>query len=78
MLQTMTNADAACEVRAAMARACVSNSELAKRLGKDQGLTSRKVRGLVPITVAELVTIAAVLGVPAATLLPAEPTKAAS
>lgn len=59
----------AAEVRAELARQQMSQSELAKRLGVAQQTVSRRMTGEVPFDIAELATIAELLGVPMSQLL---------
>lgn len=57
-------------VRAEMARAGVSQIDLAERVGLSQSGLSKRLRGVVPFDVNELDSIATALGVPAVSLLP--------
>ena len=57
-------------VRAEMARAGVSQIDLAERVGLSQSGLSKRLRGVVPFDVNELDAIATALGVPAVSLLP--------
>lgn len=59
----------AAEVRAEMARRRITQSDVGKSLGLSTAAVSRRLRGVVPFDVNELSTIAALLGVPAGTLL---------
>lgn len=59
-------------VRAEMARKGVSQEELAARLGFSQSVVSKRLRGITPFDINELTLIAQHLGVPLASLLPAE------
>nr|WP_297429768.1 helix-turn-helix transcriptional regulator [uncultured Actinotalea sp.] len=66
-------------IRAEMARRGVTQTTLAAALGKTQQTVSHKLSGRGTVTVEELHTIAAVLGVAATDLLPAPtPTQVAS
>lgn len=56
-------------VRAEMAREGVTQTALANSLGRSQSGLSKRLRGVVPFSVADLVDIAEVLGVDVATLL---------
>lgn len=57
-------------VRAEMARAGVSQADLAARVGLSQSALSKRLRGVVPFRVDELDAIARVLRVTASDLLP--------
>ena len=57
-------------VRAEMARAGVSQIDLAERVGLSQSGLSKRLRGVVPFDVNELDSIATALGVPVVSLLP--------
>ena len=57
-------------VRAEMARAGVSQIDLAERVGLSQSGLSKRLRGVVPFDVNELDAIATALGVPVVSLLP--------
>ena len=57
-------------VRAEMARAGVSQIDLAERVGLSQSGLSKRLRGDVPFDVNELDAIATALGVPVVSLLP--------
>ena len=57
-------------VRAEMARAGVSQIDLAERVGLSQSGLSKRLRGVVPFDVNELDSIATALGVPVVALLP--------
>lgn len=58
-------------VKAEMARKGVNQTALAVALGISQPQVSARLRGVVPFDVNELHAVAAFLGVPIATLLPA-------
>lgn len=64
-------------VRAEMARRGVTQETLARKIGLSQAAVSARLRGRTPFDVNELTQISAILGVPAASLLPAD-AKAAS
>lgn len=70
LMTTTTQGEVAAEVRAARARRQRTQADVAGRIGMRQDTYSRKERGIVPFTVAELVAIAGDLGVPVADLLP--------
>lgn len=59
----------AANIRAEMARRNVRQIALAKHLGLSQTAISRRLNGEVEFSVAELVSVASLLGVPAAVLL---------
>ena len=59
-------------VRAEMARAGVSQIDLAERVGLSQSGLSKRLRGVVPFDVNELDSIATALDVPIADLLPSK------
>ena len=56
-------------VRAEMARQGVTQMVLARKIGISQAAVSARLRGTTPFDINELTAIAAVLGVPLATLL---------
>ena len=58
-------------VRAEMARVRVSQTQVGRALGITQQAVSRRLKGEVDFTVTELATVAELLGVETATLLPA-------
>lgn len=60
-------------VRAEMARKGLTQTTLARHLGISQVAVSTRLRGVTAFDVNELTTVAAVLDVPLATLLPTEP-----
>jgi transcriptional regulator with XRE-family HTH domain len=69
----------AAEIRAELARQGISQEALAQRIGRDQTWVSRRTTGAIPIDVAELEAIAAVLSVPVHQLIPApDPTPGGS
>lgn len=76
MAQTTTERTAA-NVRAELARARISIRSAARTLDWSPNTLSRRLRGETPLTVDELLALAALLGVPLSTLLP-EPEKQAS
>lgn len=59
----------AANIRAEMARRSVRQIALAKHLGLSQTAVSRRLNGETEFSVAELVAVAGLLGVPAASLL---------
>lgn len=63
-------------VRVEVARRRIRQQQLADALGISQAAVSRRLRGLSPFAVDELVTVARLLGLPAADLLPVEPLSA--
>lgn len=68
MTQPLTKAVAA-EVRAELARHEISRSAAAERLGISRTLLWNRLRGDSPFTVAELETLAEMVGVPVAQFL---------
>jgi transcriptional regulator with XRE-family HTH domain len=56
-------------IRAEMARGDHTQSHLAQRLGVSQVAISKRLRGVVPLSVPELFAVAEFLDVPAASLL---------
>lgn len=65
-----TASDVSAIVRAEVARRRVSGAALAESLGLTQTAMSRRLRGVTPFSVDELVKVARVLDMPAAELLP--------
>lgn len=61
---------AADRIRVVLAEVKVSGSELARRMGVSQSYVARRMTGRQSFTVAELLRIADLLGVPVAQLLP--------
>jgi transcriptional regulator with XRE-family HTH domain len=59
----------AATVRAEVARRRITQSQIAEVLGLSQMAVSRRLSGAVPFDVEELGKVAALLGVPASTLL---------
>ena len=70
MQNTNTRDEIAAEVRAAAARAGISNAELAQRTGMSHQSVLRKMRGERPVSVEELIQIANAVGCRASDLLP--------
>ena len=66
MDQTETYETVAAEVRATLARHRIRQADLARALGASPQAVSRRVRGDVPWDVAELATVANMVGVPVA------------
>jgi len=62
---------AAGEVRAALARANITQTEVAERTGRSQAYWSRRLTGETPLDVSDLDLIAAITGVPVASLVSA-------
>lgn len=58
-----TREKVAAEVRAELARARLSQQQLATIIGKEQTYVSRRLKGEVPFTVDEVVIIAGYLGI---------------
>ena len=56
-------------IRAEMARSDCTQAHLAQALGVSQVAVSKRMRGVVPLSVPELLTVAGFLNVPAADLL---------
>lgn len=71
MSQTPTEA-AGANIRAEMARRGITQSQLAEHLHQPQSQVSKRLRGLIPFNINELVTIAEFLGVDLAVLMPQE------
>lgn len=71
MTQTPTEA-AGANIRAEMARRGITQVQLADHLRLPQGQVSRRLRGLIPFNINELVAIAEFLGVDLAVLMPQE------
>lgn len=69
MATTTLNAATAAEIRAEQARQQLSNRQLASLAGLEQSNVARKVKGRRPITVDELASISAGLGLKAADLI---------
>lgn len=65
-------ADVAAALRAEMARAGLTQGELAEKIGKRQWWVSYRATGRVPCDVEDLALFAEALGVPVATFLPTE------
>jgi transcriptional regulator with XRE-family HTH domain len=63
-------------VRAEMARAGVTQRDLAQVLGRSQQAVSQRLNGYVAFDVSEITKVAAHLSVPASTLMPGEPAAA--
>jgi transcriptional regulator with XRE-family HTH domain len=59
----------AANIRAEMARRSIRQIVLAQRLGLSQAAISRRLKGETEFSVAELLVVAELLGVPAASLL---------
>lgn len=72
------SAETGANVRAEMARRGVSQTDLSNRLGMNQSQISKRLSGTIAFTIDELVAIAATLGVPLSTLIPADVAAAAS
>ena len=74
MTTTLEHDGAAAEVGATLYgiawRRRISQAELGRAIGVSQGTMGKKLRGSVPITVAELLTLAAFLEINPASLLP--------
>jgi transcriptional regulator with XRE-family HTH domain len=73
-----TAVDVAMNVRVELARRRVRQTDLAECLGLSQAAVSRRLSGAVPFDVNELAAAAALLGVPAASLLPVDQLAAAA
>lgn len=58
------------EIRAWQARRNENNKQLAAKMGRDQMWISRKLRGLIPLTLPEVQEFADALGIPVSKLLP--------
>ena len=72
VLITHTDTDYASEIRAAIARKNISKADVAQALGKSRATASRKLSGLIPITLDELHVLAELIEVPPASLLPTD------
>jgi transcriptional regulator with XRE-family HTH domain len=75
-MTTTPHAEVAAEVRAARARRQYTQADLARHIGIRQDAYSRKERGLVPFSLAEVIAIADDLGVPRSSLIPERDTSA--
>ena len=69
---TTPAAQTGANVRAEMARRGVSQTTLAENIGMSQAQVSKRLRGVIAFDINELHTVAAVLDVPLATLLPSD------
>lgn len=72
VLMTHTDTDYASELRAAIARKNIPKVAVAEALGKSRATASRKLSGTIPLTLDELYTLADLIGVSPASLLPAD------
>ena len=59
------------EIRAEMGRQDINGNQLAERLGTSEMWVSRRLSGVTPLRVADLIRIADALGVPITQFLPA-------
>jgi transcriptional regulator with XRE-family HTH domain len=58
-------------IKAEMARRDLTQAQLAEHLGLTQGQMSKRLRGVVPLTVPELLSVADTLGITPSSLLDA-------
>jgi len=69
---TTPSAEVGKKIRAAMAYAGISQTELAKHLGTNQASVSARLRGRTPFNINELTAIAQHLNMPLSDLMPSE------
>ncbi len=74
---THTDTDYTSEIRAAIARKNIPKAAVAQALGKSRATASRKLSGVIPLTLDELYALAELIGVPPSDLIPAD-TKASA
>lgn len=65
-----TNASVAAEARAALARAAMTQTELAEATGRSRPYWQKRLAGKQPFTINDLDALAAATGTPLADLLP--------
>lgn len=70
MKTAATNLDVAVNVRAEMARAGVSQVQMAEALGLSQYAVSHRLRGLTPWSALQIAVAAGLLGVPISQIIP--------
>ena len=67
----MTNESVAAEARAALARAAMTQMQLAEATGRSRPYWQKRLSGIVSMTIDDLNAVASATGTPLAALLPA-------